>query len=73
MTQAYSVRPRDSRSPLLVFDESTAEAAAVVFLETWGAEGEETGQAAVIVRELETGREHCFRIDLDTGEAQPCG
>jgi hypothetical protein len=27
----------------------------------------------VIVHEVGTGHEHCFRIDLDPGEAIPCG
>jgi hypothetical protein len=27
----------------------------------------------VIVREVETGRQHCYRIDLDSGETRPCG
>ena len=33
----------------------------------------EGNEAAVIVRELETGREHCFRVDLETGETKACG
>lgn len=73
MTQAYSVRPRDSHTPLLVFEEPTAEAAAVVFLEGWTPAGDDNGETAVIVREIETGIEHCFRIDLGTGDTQPCG
>jgi len=30
-------------------------------------------EISVIVREVGTGHEHCFRIDLDSGEAAPCG
>jgi hypothetical protein len=29
-------------------------------------------EISVIVREIDTGREHCFRIDLDSGEASAC-
>ena len=72
MTQAYSVRPRDSQAPVLVFDEPSAEAAAAAFFEGWFPSGEEDG-AAVIVREIDSGQEHCFRIDADTGRAAPCG
>jgi len=72
MTQAYSVRPRDSHAPVLVFDEPSAEAAAAAFFEGWISPDDEDA-AAVIVRELDSGREHCFRIDFDTGRAKPCG
>ena len=30
-------------------------------------------EISVIVREVESGHEHCFRIDLETGETSPCG
>ena len=29
-------------------------------------------EISVIVREVETGHEHCFRIDLESGETAPC-
>ena len=32
----------------------------------------EDREISVIVREIETGHEHCFRIDLDSGETAPC-
>ena len=63
MSQAYSVRPRDGIGRVRIFEEPGAEAAAA-FLED---------ETSVIVRELETGHEHCFRVDLETGEAKPCG
>jgi hypothetical protein len=25
------------------------------------------------VRDVETGHEHCFRVDLESGETIPCG
>jgi hypothetical protein len=31
------------------------------------------GDVSVIVRDVHTGQEHCFRIDLETGEAAACG
>ena len=30
-------------------------------------------EISVIVREVVTGHEHCFRIDLESGETVPCG
>lgn len=73
MTQAYSVRPRDAHAPMLVFDEPSAEAAAVAFFEGWAPADEDDEDIAVIVREIDSGREHCFRIDTETGRTKPCG
>lgn len=72
MTQAYSVHPQGSHGPVLVFDEPSAEAAAVAFFEGW-APADDEDASAVIVREVDSGREYCFRLDLDTGRAKPCG
>jgi hypothetical protein len=52
--------------------ERSFEAAAVAYVEDLHAVGEEA-EIRVIVRDIASGREHCFRIDLDTGEAAPCG
>jgi hypothetical protein len=30
------------------------------------------GEISIIVRELESGHEHCFRVDLESGETSPC-
>ena len=73
MTQTYSVRPRDSIGPVRIFEEPGAEAAAAAFLEDWGLSDDGGHETTVIVRELQTGREHCFRVDLESGETQPCG
>lgn len=45
--------------------------AAVTFLERWhvAAHGEEV---QVIVEETHTGERHCFTVDLESGDAQPC-
>lgn len=71
MSHAYSVRPQGLGGPVRIVEEKAAEGAALTFLEDWAPADE--AQAAVIVRDLETGREHCFRVDLHTGEAEPCG
>lgn len=56
-------------------DEPSPEAAAVAYLEDFGHDpAEDEGEAvAVIVRDDETGREQCFRVDLETGETEACG
>jgi hypothetical protein len=53
-------------------EEVSFEAAAVAYLEDLHAPGE-TEEVSVIVRDLASGHEHCFRIDLASGETAPCG
>jgi hypothetical protein len=74
-TRRFSVRARhvDSQHARVV-DEASCEAAAVAYLEDFSfASDDDDNEIRVIVRDLEDGREHCFRIDLDTGETAPCG
>jgi len=56
-----------------LLDEVSFEAAAVAYVEDLHGTAEEGQAISVIVRELDTGHEHCFRIDLDSGDAAPCG
>ncbi len=56
-----------------VLEEASFEAAAVAFIEAFHPPMTDAHEISVIVRELGTGHEHCFRIDLDTGAAAPCG
>jgi hypothetical protein len=53
-------------------EEASFEAAAVAYIEDLheGAAGET--EIMVIVRDLEGGHEHCFTIDLETGEPASC-
>jgi hypothetical protein len=53
-------------------EERSFEAAAVAYVEDLHDIGGEH-EISVIVRELDSGHEHCFRIDLDTGETAACG
>jgi hypothetical protein len=56
-------------------EERSFEAAAVAYLETFdlpALEGEEL-VVQVIVHDTGTGHEHCFRLDLETGDTKPCG
>ena len=49
------------------------EEAAVAFVETWRPGVSADGAVQVIVRDAEDGREHCFVVDMDGGDAAPCG
>lgn len=53
--------------------EPTFEAAAVAYVETFSPPVTDAPDISVIVHEVASGHEHCFRIDLETGDAAPCG
>lgn len=54
-------------------DEPSAEAAALAYVEDFAHDPDEDDTIAVIVRDETTGREQCFRVDLDTSATKPCG
>ena len=54
-------------------EEPSFEAAAVAYVEDLHDIPGDGAEVSVIVRELESGHEHCFRIDLESGETSPCG
>jgi hypothetical protein len=56
-----------------VLEEKSFEAAAVAYLEDFHPPLTDAHEISVIVREVGTGHEHCFRVDLETGDAEPCG
>jgi hypothetical protein len=56
-----------------VVEEPSFEAAAVAYLESLGPAPDESHEVSVIVRDLASGHEHCFRVDLDSGETASCG
>lgn len=56
-----------------VVHEPSYEAAAIAYLEDLAIAPGDDGEISVVVRDLDTGGEHCFRIDLETGETAPCG
>ncbi len=55
-----------------VLEESSFEAAAIAYVEDLHPPGDER-EISVIVRDLDSGHEHCFRIDLESGDAASCG
>jgi len=52
--------------------ERSFEAAAVAYVEGLQALGDEP-EIRVIVRDIASGHEHCFLVDIGTGETAPCG
>lgn len=52
--------------------EPSFEAAAVAYVEDLHEMPGAGEDISVIVREIDSGHEHCFRIDLDSGDATPC-
>jgi hypothetical protein len=73
-SQRFRVHARhfDSHHARVVV-EASFEAAAVAYVEDLAPVGGDDQEISVIVHSLEDGREHCFRIDLQTGEAAVCG
>lgn len=67
-------RDVDSHHARLV-EETSFEAAAVAYLEGFDLPAPMSGQGEIqiIVHDVGTGHEHCFRLDLVNGEATPCG
>jgi hypothetical protein len=46
------------------------EDAAMTFVETWAPDA--AGDLDVIVEDADSGRKCCYRVDLGSGEAEPC-
>ena len=70
----FSVHARHvDRHHARVVEERSFEAAAVAYLEDFPAASADAHAISVIVRDLDSGHEHCFRIDLETGDTAPCG
>ncbi len=65
---ARHVEPDHART----LEERSFEAAAVAYVEDLHDLGGQQ-EVSVIVRDLDSGHEHCFRIDLESGAASSCG
>ena len=73
-TRSFSVHARHvDAHHARVLKESSFEAAAVAYVEDFSPPLGDDHAISVIVRDLGSGHQHCFRIDLDTGDAAPCG
>ena len=55
-----------------VLEERSFEAAAIAYLEDLHGVSD-APEISVIVQEVDSGHEHCFRIDLETGATASCG
>jgi hypothetical protein len=53
-------------------EEHSFEAAAVAYVEDLHAMGDDE-EISVIVRDVDSGHEHCFRINLGSGASTACG
>lgn len=73
VSRKFRVRARhvDSHHWRLV-TEPSFEAAAVAYVESYFYVADNERELSVIVHDVATGHEHCFRIDLGTGVPAPC-
>jgi hypothetical protein len=76
MTRSFMVHARHAdRHHARHVQEISFEAAAIAYLESADlpapAEGGHT--LSVIVHDTATGHQHCFKVDLETGQTGPCG
>jgi hypothetical protein len=53
--------------------ETSFESAAVAYIEHHPYAADEAHEIRVVVREVSSGHELCFKIDLETGETASCG
>ena len=56
-----------------VLEETSFEAAAVAYAEDFGLPLGDEHEISVIVRDLDNGHQHAFRINLDNGDAVASG
>jgi hypothetical protein len=74
ITRRFQVHARHiDRHHGRTLSEPTFEAAAVAYVEDLHAPVDANGELVVIVRDVDSGHEHCFRVDMETGETAPCG
>jgi hypothetical protein len=55
-----------------VVKEASFEAAAIAYIEDFSHFPGDEPEISVIVRDVASGHEHCFRVDLGSGETTPC-
>ena len=52
--------------------EPSFEAAAIAYVEHLPVLADQDAPISVVVHDVQSGHEHCFRIDVHTGAAKPC-
>jgi hypothetical protein len=72
-TRSFHVHARHlDRHKARVINEPTFEAAAIAYIEDLPTMLGEKLEISVVVHDMESGHEHCFRVDLGTGDTKPC-
>jgi Family of unknown function (DUF5961) len=66
----YHVSLRDQAGHARIVEALSFDAAGLAYLED--GPSPDADVAIIIVRDEETGHEHCLRIDLASGDAEPC-
>ena len=72
LSRRYSVHALQDDHPARIVEEASFEAAAIAYVEDFHPPADALGEIQVVVCDLASGHEHCFRIDLGGGEPQPC-
>jgi Family of unknown function (DUF5961) len=76
-TRRFSVHARHvDKHHARVVEEDSFEAAAVAYIEHFSpvmSLQDEPADISLIVRDLGSGHEHCFTVNLDSGETTSCG
>lgn len=73
-TRRFSVHARHvDAHHARVLEETSFEAAAVAYAEEFGLPFADEHEMSVVVRDLDNGHQHSFRIDLDTGDTTATG
>lgn len=62
----------DGRNHGHTIEGRSYEDAALAYVEEWRPAADADGEVSLIVRDTDSGREQCFRIDLHSGQAEPC-
>ena len=68
----FRVHAADAGHRARVITEPSFEAAAIAYAEDWPHSIDDNPAIRVIVHDLENGHEHCFVVDLDSGETSDC-
>ena len=55
-----------------VVSEISFEAAAISYVEHLASTVDNASEISVIVRDLDSGHEHCFRVDMSSGATESC-
>ncbi len=73
-TRRFSVHARHvDQHHARLLDEASFEAAAAAYVEDFHPAVDADHEVSVIVREVGTGYQHCFTINVDSGASASCG